>query len=165
MSVMPMTPLSGVRISWLMLARNSLLARLAASAACSASWRSTISASQIPGFGHRQVCETTALHNSSQHSADLRHQLKEESHPGLAPHRQRIPERLQRHCRPQRERRSPLVYLQVRATSALEKLASWERSRMRAGFPEESTRSRQPDARIELRSFRCYLECSSTFGL
>ena len=31
-SVMPITPLSGVRISWLMLARNSLLARLAASA-------------------------------------------------------------------------------------------------------------------------------------
>ena len=30
---MPTTPLSGVRISWLMLARNSLLARLAASAA------------------------------------------------------------------------------------------------------------------------------------
>ena len=29
---MPTTPLSGVRISWLMLARNSLLARLAASA-------------------------------------------------------------------------------------------------------------------------------------
>ena len=32
-SVMPMTPFIGVRISWLMLARNSLLARLAASAA------------------------------------------------------------------------------------------------------------------------------------
>ena len=31
-SVMPMMPLSGVRISWLMWARNSLLARLAASA-------------------------------------------------------------------------------------------------------------------------------------
>jgi hypothetical protein len=31
-SAMPMTPLSGVRISWLILARNSLLARLAASA-------------------------------------------------------------------------------------------------------------------------------------
>ncbi len=30
---MPMTPLSGVRTSWLMRARNSLLARLAASAA------------------------------------------------------------------------------------------------------------------------------------
>ena len=29
-SVMPMTPFMGVRISWLMLARNSLLARLAA---------------------------------------------------------------------------------------------------------------------------------------
>ena len=37
-SVMPMTPFIGVRISWLMLARNSLLARLAASAAASA-WR------------------------------------------------------------------------------------------------------------------------------
>ena len=35
-SVMPMMPFIGVRISWLMLARNSLLARLAASAACSA---------------------------------------------------------------------------------------------------------------------------------
>ena len=32
-SVMPMMPFIGVRISWLMLARNSLLARLAASAA------------------------------------------------------------------------------------------------------------------------------------
>ena len=32
-SVMPMTPFIGVRISWLMLARNSLLARFAASAA------------------------------------------------------------------------------------------------------------------------------------
>ena len=42
-SVMPMMPFIGVRISWLMLARNSLLARLAASAAslarCSSSWR------------------------------------------------------------------------------------------------------------------------------
>ena len=35
-SVMPMTPFIGVRISWLMLARNSLFARLAASAASSA---------------------------------------------------------------------------------------------------------------------------------
>ena len=33
-SVMPMMPFIGVRISWLMFARNSLLARLAASAAC-----------------------------------------------------------------------------------------------------------------------------------
>ena len=32
-SIMPITPLSGVRISWLMLARNWLLAWLAASAA------------------------------------------------------------------------------------------------------------------------------------
>ena len=32
-SVIPSTPFMGVRISWLMLARNSLLARLAASAA------------------------------------------------------------------------------------------------------------------------------------
>ncbi len=38
-SVMPMIPFMGVRISWLMLARNSLFARLAASAACRAfSW-------------------------------------------------------------------------------------------------------------------------------
>ena len=36
-SVMPSTPFIGVRISWLMLARNSLLARLAASAAVLAS--------------------------------------------------------------------------------------------------------------------------------
>ena len=42
-SVMPMTPFMGVRISWLMLARNSLLARLAASAASLAS-RSSSSA-------------------------------------------------------------------------------------------------------------------------
>ena len=47
---MPMMPFMGVRISWLMLARNSLLARLAASAsslACfscaSASFRSLMS--------------------------------------------------------------------------------------------------------------------------
>ena len=32
-SVMPMTPFMGVRISWLIFARNSLLARLAESAA------------------------------------------------------------------------------------------------------------------------------------
>ena len=32
-SVMPMTAFSGVRISWLILARNELFARLAASAA------------------------------------------------------------------------------------------------------------------------------------
>jgi hypothetical protein len=41
-SVMPMMPFMGVRISWLMLARNSLFARLAASAAsraCSSSMR------------------------------------------------------------------------------------------------------------------------------
>ena len=38
-SVMPRIPFMGVRISWLMLARNSLLARLAASAACLASTR------------------------------------------------------------------------------------------------------------------------------
>ncbi len=40
-SVMPMTPFIGVRISWLMLARNSLFDRLAASAAslaASSSW-------------------------------------------------------------------------------------------------------------------------------
>ena len=43
-SVMPMTPFIGVRISWLILARNSLFARLAASAALSARFLSTISA-------------------------------------------------------------------------------------------------------------------------
>ncbi len=36
---MPTTPFSGVRISWLMLARNSLLALLAATAAASAALR------------------------------------------------------------------------------------------------------------------------------
>ena len=41
----PMTPFSGVRISWLMLARNSDLARLAASAASRADAR--ISASRF----------------------------------------------------------------------------------------------------------------------
>ena len=40
-SVMPMTPFIGVRISWLMLARNSLLARLADSAASLAFCSST----------------------------------------------------------------------------------------------------------------------------
>ena len=39
-SVMPMTPFIGVRISWLIDARNSLLARLASSAACCARMRS-----------------------------------------------------------------------------------------------------------------------------
>ena len=40
-SVIPMMPLSGVRTSWLMLAMNSLLARLAASAASRACASST----------------------------------------------------------------------------------------------------------------------------
>ena len=40
-SVMPMMPFIGVRISWLMLARNSLLARLACSAASFAFCRSS----------------------------------------------------------------------------------------------------------------------------
>ena len=35
---MPMMPFMGVRISWLMLARNALLASLAATAAARASW-------------------------------------------------------------------------------------------------------------------------------
>ena len=42
-SVMPRMPFMGVRISWLMLARNSLLARLAASAASWAARRSVMS--------------------------------------------------------------------------------------------------------------------------
>ena len=41
-SVMPMMPFIGVRISWLMLARNSLLSRLAASAASLARFSSTV---------------------------------------------------------------------------------------------------------------------------
>ena len=44
-SVMPTTPLSGVRSSWLMLARNSLFARLAASARSLASRSSAVRAS------------------------------------------------------------------------------------------------------------------------
>ena len=40
---MPMMPFRGVRISWLMLARNSDLARLEASAACLAATRSEMS--------------------------------------------------------------------------------------------------------------------------
>ena len=39
---MPMTPFIGVRISWLMLARNSLLARLAARACSLATWRAPV---------------------------------------------------------------------------------------------------------------------------
>ncbi len=38
-AVMPITPFMGVRISWLITARNSLLAWLAACAACMASCR------------------------------------------------------------------------------------------------------------------------------
>src|SRR5262245_10372018 len=55
---MPRMPFIGVRISWLMLARNSLLARLAASAACVA--RRSSSSAQIlaelgaDGRGHFQ---------------------------------------------------------------------------------------------------------------
>ncbi len=48
---MPRTPFSGVRSSWLMLARNSDFARLAASAARSrdsAAWRAVISSVQAP---------------------------------------------------------------------------------------------------------------------
>ena len=61
-SVMPMMPFMGVRISWLMLARNSLLASLACSAAslarssaCSARVRSRISflSSMSPLFDAR----------------------------------------------------------------------------------------------------------------
>src|SRR6202795_2551672 len=46
---MPRMPFIGVRSSWLMLARNSLLARLAASAVASACLRSAISAVSCPG--------------------------------------------------------------------------------------------------------------------
>ena len=44
-SVMPMTPFMGVRISWLILARKSLFAALAALAASSARWRTATSLS------------------------------------------------------------------------------------------------------------------------
>ena len=45
---MPMTPLSGVRISWLMLARNSDLARDASTASTSARRRSEMSVATEP---------------------------------------------------------------------------------------------------------------------
>ena len=52
---MPMTPFIGVRISWLMLARNSLLARLACSARAVASGeRRGAIAHALVGFGQRR---------------------------------------------------------------------------------------------------------------
>ena len=45
---MPMTPLSGVRISWLMLARNSDLSREASTASASARRRSETSVATEP---------------------------------------------------------------------------------------------------------------------
>ena len=45
-SVMPMTPFIGVRISWLMLARNSLFAALLSSAFCLAAASSTFTAAR-----------------------------------------------------------------------------------------------------------------------
>ena len=49
---MPMMPFIGVRISWLMLARNSLLARLASIALSRAAISSALSRAQLgrPGF-------------------------------------------------------------------------------------------------------------------
>ena len=44
---MPMMPFIGVRISWLMLARNSLLARLAASAASWACLKAVMSVRRL----------------------------------------------------------------------------------------------------------------------
>ena len=60
-SVMPMMPFIGVRISWLMLARNSLLARLAASAA-SLAWRRAVlgrlAVGDVLHLGHDQARPT-----------------------------------------------------------------------------------------------------------
>ena len=54
---MPITPFIGVRISWLMFARNSLLARLAASAAILAYFSSTLGAFLFGDFrDHRPDC-------------------------------------------------------------------------------------------------------------
>ena len=47
-SVIPITPLSGVRISWLMLARNSDFEREASTASASARWRSLTSVPIVP---------------------------------------------------------------------------------------------------------------------
>ena len=47
-SVMPITPLSGVRISWLMLARNSDFEREASTASASARRRSETSVPIVP---------------------------------------------------------------------------------------------------------------------
>src|SRR5690348_16838811 len=56
---MPMMPLMGVRISWLILARNSLLARLPASAASLAKYQLLIEGEQLGGasrnFGFQVV--------------------------------------------------------------------------------------------------------------
>ena len=59
-SVMPMMPFIGVRISWLMLARNSLLARLAASAA-SLAIRSSSCASLISVMSVRRLTTPPSL--------------------------------------------------------------------------------------------------------
>ena len=47
-SVIPMTPFSGVRISWLMLARNSDFEREASTASANARWRSVTSVPMVP---------------------------------------------------------------------------------------------------------------------
>ena len=47
-SVMPITPFIGVRISWLMLARNSDFEREASTASASARWRSLTSVPIVP---------------------------------------------------------------------------------------------------------------------
>ena len=60
---MPITPFMGVRISWLMLARNSLLARLAASAAFRAALRFAIRRSRaIPSVISSATVSSAVMH-------------------------------------------------------------------------------------------------------
>ena len=60
---MPITPFIGVRISWLMLARNSLFAEFAASAS-SASWLARRAASSSSRFA-ASVCSLALCSDSS----------------------------------------------------------------------------------------------------
>ncbi len=62
--VRPMIALSGVRISWLMLARNSLLARVAASArsrAASSAWFEAASAAVRSSSEANDFCSSLAM--------------------------------------------------------------------------------------------------------
>ncbi len=69
-SAMPSTPLIGVRISWLMVARNSLLARSAARAASTAaSSRATVSSSSASGRSTSARRRSSATAAQASHSA------------------------------------------------------------------------------------------------